>query len=136
MRRPMDIELFKAVKLNDIAGMERLIEDGADVDARDNGGRVPLHYACWDGYEGAARLLVEKGADVNAKEQRGWTPLHRACGRAHTNMVRMLIEAGADAEAKDLDGNTPLDLAMRLHGSSKAREQILALFRKPDSGLS
>jgi len=49
-----------------------LLNHKADVNAKDAGGRNPLHHAAWALQSGAdmnpiAELLLEAGADVNAK---------------------------------------------------------------------
>ena len=53
-----------------------LLEKGADVNAKDNDGETPLHWASENGHEAIVSLLLEKGADVNAKDNDGETPLH------------------------------------------------------------
>ena len=53
-----------------------LLEKGADVNAKNNDGWTPLHWASENGHEAIVSLLLEKGADVNAKDNDGETPLH------------------------------------------------------------
>lgn len=65
-----------------------LIEHGADINARDDTGFTPLHWAVGRNAPETARLLVESGADVNAKTNEGKTPrkIHhwlQRTGRAH-----------------------------------------------------
>ena len=44
-----------------------LISKGADVNASDEEGRVPLHFAAANSQKEIAELLISKGANVNAK---------------------------------------------------------------------
>jgi ankyrin repeat protein len=55
-----------------------LIEQGADVKARDESQSTPLHLASSSGILGSVRLLLEHGADVAARDGCGRTPLHLA----------------------------------------------------------
>ena len=80
-----------------------LIENGADVHAKNIHGSTPLHW--WADHPEVAALLIENGADIRAKSENGWTPLHSA---DHPGVAALLIENGADVHAKDDNGNTPL----------------------------
>ena len=103
--------LHQAVKVGDRISAEREIDDGADVNARDEFGWTPLHYA-----ETAdmAKVLIDRGADVNARDDEGHTPLHRAARYDRHDVAELLIEAGADINARTKSGHTPLTVALQL----------------------
>ena len=113
---------------------ELLINEGADVNAKDKGW-TPLYHAAWRGHKEVAELLIAKGADVNMKDVEGVTPLHLAADRGHTEVVELLITKGADVNAKDDEGETPLDQAgtswpetadlLRKHGGKTDEELAL-----------
>ncbi len=84
-----------------------LINKGVDVNARDNQGKTPLHFA----EANITELLLDAGADVNARDNRGWTPLHSAAHGDRVEKVKLLLEQGANPRLKDNAGNTPLDIA-------------------------
>jgi len=106
--------LFAAVFAdhNDVAKF--LIAKGADVNAKDKSGQMPLHSACEHGKRNMVELLIAEGADVNAKDNGGHTPLHRMffSGRARTDITELLIAKGANVNAKLTSGLTPLHYAV------------------------
>lgn len=60
-----------AVSRNQSAVASLLLENGADVNARDNYGLTPLHYVSENG---CVDLLLEAGADPQARTCDGQTP--------------------------------------------------------------
>lgn len=88
-----------------------LIGRGADVEAKDDYGLTPLHYAVREGNEAAVRLLINRGADVNANDDEGMTVLHYAADNIYEALVKLLIDRGANIEARDDGGRTSLYLA-------------------------
>ena len=56
-----------------------LMEQGADVTAKDQSLSTPLHLASSLGIPEIVRLLIERGADITAKDGSHRTPLHLAC---------------------------------------------------------
>ena len=48
------------------------------MNAKDENGNTPLHFACERGTSNTVKCLIEKGADVNSKNKRGQTPLDLA----------------------------------------------------------
>ncbi len=83
-----------------------LVEQGADVEARDTYGRTPLHSraASW---QGRVETLLALGADVHAKDKEGDTPLHKAAKAARVEAVRRLLVHGARADALNDANLTP-----------------------------
>ena len=60
--------LLAAASRGDVAGIERLVREGARVDVRDGRGRTPLIVASHVGQRNAMRALVKAGADPNAMD--------------------------------------------------------------------
>ena len=58
--------LVKAVKLANLQAVKRLIDEGADLNARDTRGDMPLHRAIRNSDTKVVQLLLTHGADANA----------------------------------------------------------------------
>jgi len=94
-----------------IARVQAELDKGVDVNAEDEFGFTPLHFAAWVGHKEIAVLLIKNGADVNANSWNGLTPLHDAATNISKDIIELLIDNGADVNAKDEEGFTPLDHA-------------------------
>ena len=91
----LDKELFKAVILNEIKEVKRLIEAGANVNVVDKDGETALLWASFWRCSNVVKILIEAGADVNAVDNFRYTALHFASLWGRREIVKMLIEAGA-----------------------------------------
>lgn len=96
--------LHRAASTNDLKQIEKLLSDGASVNARDSKSyRTPLHDAAIKNNNGnnrlnAMKLLLKNGADVNAKTTEGDTPLHYLMKRADTSIIKLFLEFGANVK--------------------------------------
>jgi ankyrin repeat protein len=74
-----------------------LIENGADIDAKDD-----------RGHELIVQQLLDKGADVNMKTELGQTALHGAARYGQGVVILLLLGYNADINARDNFGQTAL----------------------------
>ncbi|XP_061887077.1 uncharacterized protein LOC133638459 isoform X5 [Entelurus aequoreus] len=58
--------------------VDHLLQNGANIHARDDGGLIPLHNACSFGHSEVVSLLLCQGAEPNARDNWNYTPLHEA----------------------------------------------------------
>jgi ankyrin repeat protein len=63
-----------------VSQLRGFINAGADVNARDEGGRTPLMVAAFNANPEVIKTLITAGADVNARNDFGSTPLMEAAG--------------------------------------------------------
>jgi len=106
-----------------------LLERGADVNTKLNGGVTLLHECLTfhkedygnDIPESLFYFLLEKGATVNAEDDEGQTPLHYiaqvdvSIQLNHYEIpshIRHLVSKGANIYARDEDNKTPIDIAV------------------------
>ena len=91
--------------------VQKLIDEGEDVDELDGCGRPPLWVACRYGDNRVAKVLLDAGATVDWKTKEGGdTPLIRSCGDSwsHTEVVHLLLARGVDVNETNKKGWTPL----------------------------
>jgi ankyrin repeat protein len=105
----MAYDLITPSMKGDIDTVRRLLEEGADVNAKTNyDEKTALMYASIYGQTEIAKLLLEKGADVNAKDYRGTTAFILASLNGRTEIAKLFLEKGADVNARENDGTTAL----------------------------
>jgi len=69
--------LHVACRNGELEKVRELLDQEANLEARDFLDRTPIHLAAmWDRQD-IVRLLVERGAEINAKDRWGVTPLRR-----------------------------------------------------------
>ena len=79
--------MIDAAKMNKPALLKCLLQNGADVDAKDSEGISALIYAAAYGNLEIIKYLIIKGADINVANSDGQTVLIFASGSAFTNAV-------------------------------------------------
>ncbi len=88
-----------------------LVEQGADINARDNYGKTPLHQHAMS-WNGNTELLLELGADIEAVDYQNETPLFAAAGSFKPKEVQTLVTRGANISAENRMKQTPLEKAL------------------------
>jgi uncharacterized protein len=89
--------LHSAVAHRHLAIARRLVEAGADVNARQAEDFTPLHEAAQNGQLEMAELLLDHGAEVNAHNVGGKTPLGIAREYGHSGVAELLRGQGGEA---------------------------------------
>ena len=100
-------------KTADIADVKAAIHCGVDVNATDEQGWAPLHYATMYRHTDIVQLLLENGANVDALSPAGnWSALFLAIQDSYPDGAVVLLNNGADVAAKDSIGFMPLHYAV------------------------
>ncbi len=88
-----------------------LVEQGADIDARDTYQRTALHHRS-SSWKGGVDLLLDLGADIEAQDYQGDTPLHAAAKSHKAQALAALIRRGASIAARNRQGHGVLQIAL------------------------
>jgi ankyrin repeat protein len=122
---PRGIELlFCSSGSGDLDGIERALEQGADINARDAANLTPLMIACdSQANSSTVRLLLDRGADPTLEADTGITALYNAVNGDNADLVEVLLSAGVNPDHA-LNGETVLDLAIRLD-----RQRVVKVLR-------
>ncbi|KAK4508717.1 hypothetical protein PRZ48_002456 [Zasmidium cellare] len=101
-----------------------LLEHGANVLAKSDGGWTALHSACTSGTRELVQTLLDAKADVNSELLNGRTPLHVAAEFGNKHAAACLLEQNrCRRDIKDRFGNTPLMMAAQ-HGRREITELL------------
>jgi ankyrin repeat protein len=99
--------LHPAVDEDDDAIVRALVHAGADLNASDDDGNRPIHFALENGSVPMLGLLIELGADVVLGDDY-YTPLDSAIASGNMDMIRLLSAEERKARLRSL-GITPGD---------------------------
>ena len=100
-----------------------LVENGADVNLKDDDGDTPLENAVGMIKPEVVKYLLEEKADAKVKNKEGITPIMKLLGGIPANpeikdedlkeIVKLLVEYGADVNEHGKDGYSLLTYALR-----------------------
>ena len=113
--------LFAAAQGGNSEDVQSLLEIGADIDWRGQGGDTSLLAACRRGHCDTMALLTVHGANVNVVGSDGMSCIHIAARRGDIASLNVLLEADCNIALKDKDGKSALDIA-----KAKGHEEIAA----------
>ena len=103
--------LMLASRSNNLDLARFLLDNGADVHARDEDGRTALMNASACGNTEMMELLLERGAEIDAAADDGTTALMASLD--HAESLTFLLGRKANTEAQNKEGETALILAVK-----------------------
>ena len=134
----LDEQLLTAAYANDVDEASRLIEAGADVNAKDE--TVQSAYLIATSEVGDDPRLLEltlaNGADVRSLDSYDGTGLIRAADRGYTTIVARLLETDVDVDHVNRLGWTALLEAIILGGGDAAHTDVVRLLVEAGADLT
>ncbi len=119
-----DLRLVDAVKRRDPKAFDKLLAQGADVNAPAPDGATALAWAAFLDLPDMAGKLMATGAKINTASDYGETPLTLALANGDAALSEKLLKAGADWKATRWNGETALMIAARV-GSVEEVKMLL-----------
>lgn len=118
--------------------IEKLIKNGADINARDKDGNTLLMLIInknnFD-LDIIGKMLIDKGIDINAKNNKGQTAL--MVSASYGGYCDLLIDRGADKNIKDNEGNTYQQISNRWSAEWEAKNSHVDVPKKePTIGMT
>ena len=124
----LDEQLIAAAWKNDLRRARALIDQGADVNAKDNTVQSAYLISTSEGYLELLDLTLRHGADVDSKDSFNGTGLIRAADRGHADIAGRLIQADIKINHINNLGWTALHEAIILgNGSRRYVDTVLVL---------
>jgi ankyrin repeat protein len=116
-----------AVKRGDVGELRRLLEGGADIEARGGGGWTALLSAVEYGHINVMECLLDRGADIEVQNFLGWAALTTAASMGRRDLVECLLDHGADIEARVGEAGDGGDTALITAAMDGHREVVECL---------
>ena len=107
-RREMTEQLLLAAEAGDTAAVKQYMQEGADINGRDQLGRTPAMAATHGNHVETVAALIQAGADIDLRDNRLDNPFLYAGAEALMEILRLTIDAGADTTLTNRFGGTAL----------------------------
>eukprot|EP00210_Caulerpa_lentillifera_P004498 g4292.t1 len=101
MNKEQVMPLHEAALNAQVTAVQILLDNGADVTARDVYGSTPLHCAAFNDDNLLGRFLMARGADPDAKDKFDSTPLHVAAYSGHKSMAVAIASQTKSINVRD-----------------------------------
>lgn len=128
--RTLNFLLFDAASRGCLELVQRFIDEGASIEARDRSGNTALLLAARAGETKTVRFLLDAGADLHHRNLAGGSALLQAVTMNRRRTAKVLLAAGADPNIRTRRGVTAL-ITAAYNGNGRIAEMLLAAGADP-----
>lgn len=130
------MNIFQAAKVGDIERIKVLLDEGVDINSKNENGFFPLYIASQHSNTTSSletvKFLIDHGADINLRTTKlQSTSLMTAAqfsnSKSYIATVKLLLDSGADVNARNIDGTTALSLAVKHSVDTSSLETVSLL---------
>ena len=122
---PLDRELIAAAERGDLPGVQKLIAQGGNVNAKDQKQDSAFLIASANGHTEVVKATLAAGADLKSTNRYGGTGLIPACHRGHLETVKLLLTTKIDVNHVNNLGWTALLEAVILGDGGPTHTEIV-----------
>jgi ankyrin repeat protein len=124
-----DIDFFfDLVEKGETVKVRELIQNGFDINQKNNYGSSVMHIVVFKDLLYLAKLLIDSGININVQNKEGKTSLHYVAEYNRIVLGRVLLDNGADLSIQDKYGNQPLWTAVFNDKGRDDRIEVIKLF--------
>ena len=113
------------------ADVEKALNSGIDINAKDEDGRTALMYAAYNGHTVIIEMLIRKGASVNLTDNFGRTALMFASSGPYPESVRVLLKNQADPNMVDKEEHFTALMYAAAEGQTEVAKILLTFKADP-----
>ncbi|WP_371219595.1 ankyrin repeat domain-containing protein [Orientia tsutsugamushi] len=113
------------VRTGNIQIIQKLLDEGANINQQDNYGCSALHTAVRLGEIDVIQKLLDEGANIDLQNHSGQSPLHYACFAGRINVIQKLLDEGANIDLQNNYGYTALYIAINFINDKKVIHYLL-----------
>lgn len=89
-------QLLAAAGRGNVDDINRLLEEGANINVQDTNGRTPVMIATYNNDAAAVKALIDAGADINMRDHMKYNVFLYAGAEGYIEILKLAIKAGAD----------------------------------------
>lgn len=106
-------DLMDALNHNNQMMIRQLLENGTDLEKKNDLGLSPLLEMVKSGNSEMVQLLLQYGVNINSIDNEGYTALHYAVRLGYQNIAKLLILNGAETNSINNSDETPVYISLK-----------------------